>query len=93
MTTGGVVWSTSLGDWRLAYHLSAAPVYDNGEVIIGMSGGDSGNSDDVSAVDARSGTLLWHWNVIPSWDSRDTTPGGARPHTTTAAARCGTPSP
>lgn len=66
MATGGVVWSTSLGDWRLAYHLSAAPVYYNGEVIIGMSGGDSGNSDYVSAVDAASGTLLWHWNVIPS---------------------------
>jgi glucose dehydrogenase len=65
MTTGGVAWSTSLGDWRLAYHLSAAPVYYDNMVIVGMSGGDSGNSDYVSAIDATNGTLLWHWNVIP----------------------------
>jgi quinohemoprotein ethanol dehydrogenase len=62
---GGVVWKTSLGDWHLAYHITAAPVYYDGMIIVGMSGGDSGNSDFMSAVDASSGTLLWHWNVIP----------------------------
>ena len=34
-------------------------------VYIGMSGGDSGNSDFVSAVNATLGNLVWHWNVIP----------------------------
>jgi glucose dehydrogenase len=62
---GGVVWQTSLGNWRAAYHLTAAPVYYNGMVIVGMSGGDSGNSDYMTAVDATSGTVAWHWNVIP----------------------------
>jgi glucose dehydrogenase len=62
---GGVVWKTSLGDWHIAYHITAAPVYYDGMIIVGMSGGDSGNSDFMSAVDASSGTLLWHWNVIP----------------------------
>jgi quinohemoprotein ethanol dehydrogenase len=62
---GGVVWQTSLGSWRAAYHITAAPVYYDGEVIVGMSGGDSGNSDYMTAVDASSGTVAWHWNVIP----------------------------
>ena len=62
---GGIVWQTSLGRWQLGYHVTAAPVYYSGNVYIGMSGGDSGNSDYMDAVDATSGTLAWQWNVIP----------------------------
>jgi quinohemoprotein ethanol dehydrogenase len=62
---GGVVWQSSLGDWRQGYKVTAAPVYYDGMVLIGISGGDQGNSDYMSALDATSGRLLWHWNVIP----------------------------
>lgn len=62
---GGVVWATPLGDWRQGFHLTAAPVYYDGMVIVGMSGGDRGTSDYMSAVDASSGRLLWRWNAIP----------------------------
>jgi glucose dehydrogenase len=62
---GGVVWQSSLGDWRAAYHITAAPMYYDGMVIVGMSGGDSGNSDFMTAVDANNGQVIWHWNVIP----------------------------
>jgi PQQ-dependent dehydrogenase (methanol/ethanol family) len=65
MKTGKLVWSTSLGDWRQAYNDDAAPVYYDGLVFEGMSGGDSANSDYIDALDAATGRLVWHFNVIP----------------------------
>jgi quinohemoprotein ethanol dehydrogenase len=64
--TGTVAWQDDLGPWQLAYAITAPPVYYNGVVYVGMSGGDSGNSDFMVAVDATSGAVLWRWNVIPS---------------------------
>jgi glucose dehydrogenase len=66
MDTGAPVWTTSLAPTSQAYNLSAPPVYYNGMVIEGMSGGDSGNSDFIVAIDATSGAVLWRWNVVPS---------------------------
>lgn len=64
--TGGVLWRTQTAPWQLSYKITAAPVYYNGKVIIGMSGGDSGNRDFVAAYDATYGTLDWIWYVIPA---------------------------
>jgi quinohemoprotein ethanol dehydrogenase len=65
MTTGAVVWRQQSGNWHQSYQLTAAPVYYKHEVIIGMSGGDSGNRDFVAAYDSENGDLLWQWYVIP----------------------------
>jgi quinohemoprotein ethanol dehydrogenase len=64
--TGGVVWRTQTAPWQLNYKITAAPVYYDGMVIIGMSGGDSGNRDFVAAYDATNGILDWIWYVIPA---------------------------
>src|SRR5437764_1540662 len=64
--TGGILWRTQTAPWQQNYKITAAPVYYNGKVIIGMSGGDSGNRDFVAAYDATYGTLDWIWYVIPA---------------------------
>jgi len=66
MQTGQQVWATTLGSFQLGFHVTAPPVYYDGMVIIGMSGGDSGNSDFMTALDAASGQELWRWNVVPA---------------------------
>jgi glucose dehydrogenase len=65
MDTGQPVWTTDLAPISQGYNVSAPPVYYDGMVIEGMSGGDSGNSDFIVAIDAASGAVLWRWNVIP----------------------------
>jgi len=64
-TTGGVVWQNQTAPTHLAYKITAAPVYYDGLVIMGMSGGDSGNRDFLAAYDATTGVLAWIWYVIP----------------------------
>ena len=66
MQTGQPAWTATLGPYQLGYHITAPPVYYDGMVIVGMSGGDSGNADFIEALDAYSGDQLWRWNVIPA---------------------------
>src|SRR4029077_13659884 len=44
----------------------AAPVYYNGRVIVGVSGGDWGGRGFALAVDAATGLEQWRWYVTPS---------------------------
>ena len=39
--TGAREWSTKIGDWRNGYTITAAPLYYDGRVYTGVSGGDS----------------------------------------------------
>lgn len=52
-------------DPKIGY-ISTAPTYVNGRVVIGVSGGDSGARGKVAALDARTGRLLWSFNVVPT---------------------------
>jgi quinohemoprotein ethanol dehydrogenase len=64
--TGGVVWKTELLSWRVGGRVSDAPIYVNGIVLSGDSGGDGGSpSNSMQALDARTGARLWQWTVIP----------------------------
>src|SRR5215210_1252473 len=64
--TGRVVWSTSNGDWQDGYTMTMAPLYYNGLVIVGVSGGEYGARGSVTAYDARDGHRVWRFNTIPS---------------------------
>ena len=66
MQTGAEVWKTEVIPWRKGGRLVAAPIYYNGVVIVGTSGGDSYVRNDMQAFDATTGTQVWHWNIIPS---------------------------
>jgi alcohol dehydrogenase (cytochrome c) len=64
--TGGEIWKVELLTWQKGGRVSDAPIYVNGIVISGDSGGDGGSpSNSMQAFDARSGARLWQWTVIP----------------------------
>ena len=47
--------------------VSDAPIYVNGMVISGDSGGDFGSpSNSMQALDATTGRRIWQWTVIPA---------------------------
>jgi quinohemoprotein ethanol dehydrogenase len=63
---GGELWKAELLPWQKGGRVSDAPIYVNGIVISGDSGGDGGSpSNSMQAFDARTGARLWQWTVIP----------------------------
>jgi alcohol dehydrogenase (cytochrome c) len=64
--TGKVVWRTqsqTLDDGP--YSITMAPLYYDGMVIIGHSGGDMGIRGMLKAFDAKTGAERWRWYTIP----------------------------
>jgi glucose dehydrogenase len=64
--TGTELWKTEVIPWRKGGKLVAHPVYYDGMILIGTTGGDSYVRNDIQAFDAVTGTQLWHWNIVPS---------------------------
>jgi quinohemoprotein ethanol dehydrogenase len=65
--TGKVAWRTqsqTLADG--GYSITMAPLYYDGMVIIGHSGGEEGIRGVVKAFDARTGKERWRWYTIPA---------------------------
>jgi alcohol dehydrogenase (cytochrome c) len=46
-------------------NITAAPVYASGVVLVSAAGGDSGRRGWVGALDAKTGTELWRFYVVP----------------------------
>jgi quinohemoprotein ethanol dehydrogenase len=64
---GGQVWKTEVLPWRKGGRVSDAPIYFNGIVFTGDSGGDGGSvSNGMHAFDAATGRRLWTWGVVPA---------------------------
>jgi len=57
--TGREVWRTPIEDWRNGYSLPSAPLYYDGIVYIGISGGELGIRGRLTALDAKTGKILW----------------------------------
>jgi quinohemoprotein ethanol dehydrogenase len=64
--TGQAVWTTSVGSLERGLFFTAAPLYYNGMILTGTSGGDSGGNCLYVALNAKTGKILWHWNAIPT---------------------------
>src|SRR5213594_4454815 len=62
--TGRVVWQTRTTTQRAAYS-SAAPVYYDGLVFIGVAGGDGAVRGEVAAYDVKTGKQVWKFSTIP----------------------------
>jgi len=76
--TGKLMWEQQVGDPELGYSETMAPTAVNGKILIGTNGGEYGIRGFVKAYDAKSGTLLWHFNTIPEnsvgvWATHDAT--------------------
>ena len=63
--TGERVWQTAVGDWQQGYTITAAPLYYDGMVITGVSGGEFSIRGRVQAYDAKTGKEVWRFHTIP----------------------------
>ena len=63
--TGQEVWSTEVGSWKKGYTITAAPLYYEGMVITGVSGGEFSIRGRVQAYDAKTGKLVWQFWTVP----------------------------
>ena len=63
--TGNRLWATSLGRPADGYGMTSAPLYYDGMVIQGMSGGDWGARGFIAAFDAKDGRELWRFYIVP----------------------------
>ena len=63
---GGEIWKAELLPWQKGGRVSDAPIYVNGIILSGDSGGDGGSpSNSMHALDATTGARLWTWTTIP----------------------------
>ena len=77
--TGRPQWSVAVADWRHGYSMTMAPQYADGEVIVGVSGGEYGIQGKVAAYDVHTGRLLWQFATTRpgTWAGRSWRHGGA----------------
>ncbi|HEY3491932.1 MAG TPA: PQQ-binding-like beta-propeller repeat protein [Solirubrobacterales bacterium] len=64
-TTGKVKWRTAIGAWQKGETITNAPLYYNGRVYTGLSGGEFGIRGRLTAVDAKTGKVDWKFWAIP----------------------------
>jgi quinohemoprotein ethanol dehydrogenase len=63
--SGEQVWSAAVGDRRNGETITSAPLYYDGLVITGISGGEFGVRGSVTAYDAVTRKLVWRFYTIP----------------------------
>lgn len=80
--TGETIWEVRTADPSAGYQHKQAPLYHDGTLYLGVSGGPLGIRGFVRALDAATGAERWNWHSIPSpaeggwWgDGTDTAPG------------------
>ena len=62
---GQIAWTTQLANFRQGTTITSAPLYYNGRIYIGMSGGEYGIRGRLTALDATSGKEAWRFYTIP----------------------------
>ncbi len=63
--TGKTKWQTQVARWQDGYTITSAPLYYDGMVVTGISGGEFGIRGRVTAYDANSGEEKWRFYTIP----------------------------
>src|SRR5436853_7372832 len=59
--TGKVMWKKQLVKWQLGQTITAAPIYVDGKIYIGVVGAEYATRSFLQAIDAGSGKFLWRW--------------------------------
>lgn len=65
LKSGAQIWAAKVGDYKLGYSMTVAPLAVNGKVVIGVSGGEAGIRGFVGAYDAKTGKQSWRFWTIP----------------------------
>jgi len=63
--TGKEVWRTPIEVWQDGYGITSAPLYYDGIVYSGITGGEYGVRGRLTALDAKTGKVLWRWYTLP----------------------------
>jgi quinohemoprotein ethanol dehydrogenase len=63
--TGQVAWETQVTRWQEGGTITHAPLYYDGMVITGFSGGEFGIRGRLTAYDAQTGKERWRFYTIP----------------------------
>jgi quinohemoprotein ethanol dehydrogenase len=63
--TGEISWQTQVTRWQEGGTITSAPLYYDGMVITGISGGEFGIRGRVTAFDATTGKERWRFYTIP----------------------------
>jgi quinohemoprotein ethanol dehydrogenase len=63
--TGKVVWQTQAERWQEGFTITAAPLYYDGLVIVGISGAEYGIRGRVKAFNAKTGAPAWTFYTVP----------------------------
>jgi quinohemoprotein ethanol dehydrogenase len=63
--TGQVAWQTQVAHWQEGATITHAPLYYDGLVITGISGGEFGIRGRLTAYDAATGKERWRFYTIP----------------------------
>jgi quinohemoprotein ethanol dehydrogenase len=64
--TGKVKWNTEVVKPGSGFSITSAPLYYEGKVYVGGSGGEYGVRGRLTALDATTGKFLWHFWTTPS---------------------------
>ncbi|HYM10759.1 MAG TPA: PQQ-dependent dehydrogenase, methanol/ethanol family, partial [Bryobacterales bacterium] len=65
-TTGAVLWDKQYADAKKNQTATLAPLALKDRVIVGVTGGDSGNRGFVAALSASTGEELWRFWTVPA---------------------------
>jgi alcohol dehydrogenase (cytochrome c) len=63
--TGAVVWDATLGDYKIGYSSTIAPLAVKDKVIVGVAGGEYGIRGYIDAYEAQTGKRAWRFYTIP----------------------------
>jgi alcohol dehydrogenase (cytochrome c) len=63
--TGRSLWDVPVGDPKLGYSITLAPLVVKDKVLVGSGGGEYGVRGFVAAFDARTGREVWRFHTIP----------------------------
>jgi alcohol dehydrogenase (cytochrome c) len=63
--TGRPLWNVPVGDPRLGYSITMAPLAVKDKVLVGVGGGEYGIRGFIAAFDARTGKEAWRFHTIP----------------------------
>ena len=91
--TGKEVWRTPVEDWHNGYGMTAAPLYYDGIVYTGITGGEFGIRGRLTALDAKTGKILWRAYTLPApgEPGGDSWPGGTTHYSRGGASIWNTP--
>jgi alcohol dehydrogenase (cytochrome c) len=63
--TGRPAWNIEVGDPKLGYSITHAPLIVKDKVIVGVAGGEYGIRGYIAAYDARTGKEVWRFYTVP----------------------------